>query len=80
MTVKLNATGHCWLVALATYEFNIKYRPGKTTINANLLSRNMADEVEKGEWEEIPQTRVKSICQRVCATEAISWEHPRVHP
>ena len=36
----------------------------------DLLSRNMADEVEKGEWEEIPQSRVKSIWWRVCATES----------
>lgn len=68
-TAKLNATGHRWLAALATYEFDIKYRPGKTNIDADLLSRNLADEVEKGEWEEIPQSGVKSICRRVCATE-----------
>ena len=69
-TAKLSAAGHRWLAALATYEFNIKYRPGKTNIDADLLSRNMANEIEKGEWEEIPQTGVKSIGRRACATEA----------
>lgn len=65
-TAKLNATGHCWLAALAKYDFNIQYRPGKNDIDADLLSRNVADEVGKGEWEKIPRSDVKFICQRVC--------------
>ncbi len=31
-TGKLNATGHRWLAALATYDFEIKYRPGHTKL------------------------------------------------
>ncbi|KAJ8399615.1 hypothetical protein AAFF_G00410260 [Aldrovandia affinis] len=65
-TAKLNATGHRWLAALALYDFDIQYRPGKNNIDADLLSRNMADEVERGEWEDISRSGVKSICQKVC--------------
>ncbi|XP_076830977.1 uncharacterized protein LOC143476602 [Brachyhypopomus gauderio] len=74
-TAKLNATGHRWLAALATYDFDIKYRPGKSNIDADLLSRNLADEEQRGEWVEIPQSGVKSICQRLCATDDAGTPH-----
>jgi hypothetical protein len=38
-TTKLDATGHRWLADLATYDFNIKYRPGKNNADADGLSR-----------------------------------------
>lgn len=28
-SAKLDATGHCWLAALSTYNFSLKYRPGR---------------------------------------------------
>jgi hypothetical protein len=31
-SLKLDATGHRWLADLATYDFNIKYRPGKNKL------------------------------------------------
>jgi hypothetical protein len=37
-TAKLDATGHKWLADLATYNFNIKYRPGKNNADADGLS------------------------------------------
>lgn len=61
-TAKLNATGHRWLAALATYDFDVKYRPGKTNIDADLLSRNLP---EDGEGNGMSQNIVKSICRRV---------------
>lgn len=36
---KLDATGHRWLAALAMYDFNIKYRPGISNIDADSMSR-----------------------------------------
>ena len=37
-TVKLNADGHRWVGDLADFRFNIKYRPGKSNIDADTLS------------------------------------------
>lgn len=61
-TAKLNATGHRWLAALATYDFTIQYRPGRQNIDADLLSRNRSTEsLEK--WKEIPLSGIKAVCQ-----------------
>ena len=38
-TAKLNAVGHRWVGQLADFNFDIKYRPGKTNIDADTLSR-----------------------------------------
>jgi len=38
-SAKLDATGHRWLAALSTYNFSISYRPGKSNIDADILSR-----------------------------------------
>ena len=38
-TAKLNATGHRWLAALSNFDFTIKYRPGRSNIDADRLSR-----------------------------------------
>ncbi|XP_023201986.1 uncharacterized protein LOC111610961 [Xiphophorus maculatus] len=38
-TAKLNAVGHRWVGQLADFHFDIKYRPGKTAIDADTLSR-----------------------------------------
>lgn len=64
-SAKLNATGHRWLAALATYDFSIQYRPGKSNTDADLLSRRFVDEDEANKWRDIPVSGVKSICQRV---------------
>ncbi len=67
-TAKLNAVGHRWLAALSTYEFDVQYRPGRQNIDADLLSRNMPED-DNG-WVTIPQSGVKTICQRVCISES----------
>jgi len=56
-TAKLDATGHRWLAALAAYDFNIQYRPGKSNGDADGLSR-------------LPITNdsVRAICQSTYST------------
>lgn len=63
-TAKLNATGHHWLAALATYDFTIQYRPGRQNIDADLLSRKCSTESLE-EWKEIPLSGIKAVCQQV---------------
>ncbi|XP_072572259.1 uncharacterized protein [Paramormyrops kingsleyae] len=58
-SAKLNATGHRWLSALATYDFTVQYRPGQHNIDADVLSRMP----ENSDWEVIPQSGIKAICQ-----------------
>ena len=38
-TARLNAVGHRWVGELADFNFEIKYRPGRTNIDADTLSR-----------------------------------------
>nr|KAG5686713.1 hypothetical protein BaRGS_020239 [Batillaria attramentaria] len=38
-TAKLDATGHCWLAALAAFKFSIRYKPGINNTDADTLSR-----------------------------------------
>ena len=38
-TVKLDVTCHQWVAKLATYNFNIRYKTGKTTVKADDISR-----------------------------------------
>lgn len=66
-TAKLNVMGHHWLAALATYDFNVQYQPGKANIDASLFSCNITDATEPGAWDSMSQNEVKSICQRVHA-------------
>ena len=40
-TAKLDATGHRWLAALSTFNFDIKYRPGKNNADADAFQRYM---------------------------------------
>ena len=42
-TAKLNASGLRWVAELSDYNFEIKYRPGKTNVDADCLSRNSLD-------------------------------------
>lgn len=61
-TAKLNAVGHRWLAALATYDFNIQYRPGRHNVDADLLSRQYTNETEQ--WLDVPQSAIKAICKK----------------
>ena len=51
-SAKLNATGMRWVSDLASYDFELKYRPGKSNGDADGLSRNpVSDDLETLEKE-----------------------------
>ncbi|XP_053878901.1 uncharacterized protein LOC128834319 [Malaclemys terrapin pileata] len=41
-SAKLDATGQRWVAALASYEFSIQYRSGRSNVDADALSRALA--------------------------------------
>ena len=45
-SAKLSAVGHRWVAELADFNFDIKYRPGKSNIDADVLSRLPLDPSE----------------------------------
>jgi hypothetical protein len=59
-TAKLDATGHRWLTALSTFNFDIKYRPGKNNADADALSHLPA--VHDSEGCTITSESVQAIC------------------
>ncbi|KAK3745520.1 hypothetical protein QZH41_009917, partial [Actinostola sp. cb2023] len=61
-TAKLDATGHRWLAALATYNFDIVYRSGKKNIDADALSRRPHEDERV-----IKNDAIKAISQSLCA-------------
>lgn len=63
-TAKLNATGHRWLAALATYDFTLQYRPGSSNIDADALSRNPLP-TEDTDWQTLPLDSVKALCKQI---------------
>ena len=64
-TAKLNAVGHRWVGELADFRFDVKYRPGKSNIDADTLSRLPLD-MEKYE----------RTCTEELSTEAVraTWD------
>lgn len=65
---KLNAVRHRWLAALATYDFNIQYRPGRHNIDVDLLSRQCSDSEQ---WADVPQSAIKAICKNKNTTTEV---------
>ena len=46
-TAKLHSTGLRWVAALANYRFTIRYRSGKKHVDADYLSRDIAEQFRK---------------------------------
>ena len=79
-TDKLDATGQRWVANLANYTFSIKYKSGKTNVDADVLSRNP--------WDiQVDTAIVKSIINEERSTQTPLFEsygpdtnllHPKV--
>ena len=63
-SAKLDATGHRWMAALASYDFDIKYIPGKKNIDADCLSR-LPKSSSQEQTEHIPMNSVRAVCCNV---------------
>ncbi|KAL6481950.1 hypothetical protein MHYP_G00100300 [Metynnis hypsauchen] len=68
---KLNATGHRWLAALSTYDFDVQYRPGRNNIDADLLSRKGDYDAETlDQWITTPISGIKALCKQASFCES----------
>ena len=72
-TARLDATGHRWLAALSTYDFDIVYRAGQQNADADGLSRrpHEDDHVEDPVWER-QERRIASLLQNTRQIEQSS--------
>jgi len=64
-SAKLDATGHRWVAQLADYNFDIKYRPGKVNVDADVLSRLKVDKESVAAIlgaEESNTAKVETLC------------------
>lgn len=92
-TAKLNAVGHRWVGQLADFQFDIKYRPGKTNIDADTLSRcpldidtlmaecteELTDEAVCAVWEGGRRGQQSDVAW-VAALNLTSQNQPEVEP
>ena len=82
-TAKLDATGQRWLAALANYDISIKYRTGKTNVDADLLSRRhteyknseMCDEDDE---KQIHSETFEAVCHYASHVSANDEPHVEV--
>lgn len=61
-TAQLDATGHRWVAALAAFNFDLQYRPGKNNADADGLSR-LPGILKNQTSIKIPKESIDAICQ-----------------
>lgn len=62
-TAKLDAAGHRWLSELSTYDFGLKYHPGKQNIDAGALSwRPFDNDNVSGDEISMPAPTIQAVC------------------
>lgn len=74
-TAKLNAVGHRWVGELSDFRFDVKYRPGKSNVDADTLSRlpldmekykmtcteEFSDEAVRATWDGSQAAKLKDV-------------------
>ncbi len=67
-TARLDAAGHRWLAALSMYDFDIKYRVGKTNVDADGLSRRPQEPlIDDAETIQIDERIASLLSKAECA-------------
>ena len=66
-TAKLDACGQRWVSAIAPMNFNLHYKPGRTNIDADALSRLPCS-------EEIPNEEVQAMLKGCLEQPQFLWE------
>jgi hypothetical protein len=61
----LDATGQRWVAALASFNFNIKYRSGRENTDADILSRLPGLSSDRGSYQEVKPDVMKALCKNV---------------
>lgn len=76
-SAKLDAAGHRWLSELSSsYKFNIRYKPGKANVDADILSRMDTEEMTAEEVQSAAQGHLRNeysgfICQPIVSCKLV---------
>ena len=75
-TAKLDATGHCWLAELSTFNFSIKYRSKQLNRDVDALSRlsqeTISEDPIKAISNSIAAVQEEGIAEVICLDQQLS--------